>query len=46
MREVGAFEAKNKLEVPRTRRVVLNNGDAYWEWWVSDNWRYFSDTPF
>lgn len=32
------FEAKRKLELPRARRVVQENGNATFVWWVPEDW--------
>jgi hypothetical protein len=34
------FEAKERLDIPKARRVVLANGDVQWTWWVPPNWKY------
>jgi hypothetical protein len=37
------FEAKRKLNLPRARRQVCENGDIVWVWWVPKDWPAFGD---
>jgi hypothetical protein len=32
------FEAKDKLCLPRARKVAHENGDVAWVWWVAPDW--------
>ena len=32
------YEAKDKLQLPRARRVVTGNGDVHFVWWVPEAW--------
>lgn len=32
------FEAKDKLDLPRARKVTHENGSTMWVWWVPEDW--------
>ncbi len=36
------YEAKKMLNLPKARKVVLENGDTKWTWWVPDDWEQLS----
>lgn len=36
------FEAKDRLDLPRARRHVRENGDVYYTWWVPEDWPLLS----
>lgn len=39
------FEAKDKLNLPKPKKVFQANGDTVWIWWVPTDWPLLKDTP-
>lgn len=36
------FAAKTKLNIPRAKKRIAENGDTYWVWWVPADWPYLA----
>lgn len=36
------FEAKESLALPKARKVVAENGDVGWHWWVPPDWPHLT----